>query len=587
MSNHPRTYDGQPLTAGVSGFTEYSTHNENISMVNPPVLSPTDLLTTIQLLKRTLSIPELDRITKVLYAHIHDLDNPHGTDLSQFSDDVCDILYKKFLESGGTGSKAYFIKCLTSALRVASLAEMHEGKDENLLVNIRGAREYFTQHEADANAHEALLKDIFKGSPTTEAPVFALNADIGVSDNIYSLVTDNSEAGKSTYIDADGVLKIQTDVNRHLTYLNGEAYVSCFGPRTNYIAGSNIFTDRDYQYCAPGKTTEVLCPDQIHGCTYLKTKVDTVERVHELIIPDVQLLAGNPRTFSIFAKMESCRFLAISYKDMYEGIVNVYGIYDLEAGTCLTINGMTRYQASITPLVDGWFRCSLSMYHRIGNEADLHVTFFKTKLSDNYFGFKGNAEICGYLYGMQLEDGANPSPYIPTTIKELTRPGDKLTIRLDQEWWDPKEVTFVVQYLNPGIVTDKLFRPLFTITNADGTYACQAKLTNDGRTEIDRYTTLTVGKNSVSTVCYQDLLQYTQESECILVHAINQDKILSRLNSELLEGTAPASWSKGSQFNLGWDPNGTYLNGYVKAVTIYPYKVSDDESAFLVGELHG
>ena len=101
MTNSQHSWDGKQLTGTISGFSAYTTTDSD---TGKPVetITPYDLLKMIKEVKAFLSLPELESINKVLYAHATAKGNPHNTQLADYPDDVADALYQEFKKQGGT-----------------------------------------------------------------------------------------------------------------------------------------------------------------------------------------------------------------------------------------------------------------------------------------------------------------------------------------------------------------------------------------------------------------------------------------------------------------------------------------------------
>ena len=97
MSNRNHSWNGQPLTGTISGFSKYSTI-ESADKSNPVhIITPKDVLDKIESIRRFLDIPELENALKVLNAHLHDFGNPHRTSLNDFLEQIIDVLYAEYV----------------------------------------------------------------------------------------------------------------------------------------------------------------------------------------------------------------------------------------------------------------------------------------------------------------------------------------------------------------------------------------------------------------------------------------------------------------------------------------------------------
>lgn len=596
------TLDGRPITAGASGFSIYSTERASTPETPVPVLTPTELLNQINNLKGFCNQVRLTAALRDLYEHINDTNNPHHTDMDAFTQEVADVLYQEYKKQGGTGSLEFYLNCLFQTLRIASLDEMGDPENENLLISIRGASDYIKQHETDPEAHADLFEKIFPGEAPTYDPTFSCFASVGVSEYFVRKITPGNNDTEDTSAASENRIcsRVGSDLRLHFTnysnydpvdYSTGQAAIACFGARTNEIANSNDFTTLTPINVSVSTGDTILDPAEEQGEVCVVTTLrDAAPCKHTLYIPDVTIDLSIEKTFSVFAKRVNCRYLGITWKDMEKSDIEVRAIYDLLAGKCLIMNSLERYSANIVELADGWYRCEFTMYHRIGQEADLNLTFFKEKTADYDMQFQGDHEICGYLWGMQLEEGINASPYIPTTGIPRTREATGVVIPFDAEWWEPSASTIQIAYVNPGKYhQESVIRSIFTITDDNDSEVCTCRSRMDGSMELLRYSTESTNGAPVPVVIYQDIFPYDNRRWLQFVHGIDNEKILSLFNeSHGLNLDTPETWDGGTKLYLGTDPHGNSLNGYIRSITIYPRRATEQEAKFMNGEeIHG
>ena len=92
MTNKNHSYDGSELTGMISGFSEYSTESMVANATPRPVITPVDLLNRIQDLRKLANQKNVLAAIAKLDAHLADMNNPHNTELSDFSERVIDVL---------------------------------------------------------------------------------------------------------------------------------------------------------------------------------------------------------------------------------------------------------------------------------------------------------------------------------------------------------------------------------------------------------------------------------------------------------------------------------------------------------------
>lgn len=594
MSSNPRTRDGQEMTAGISGFTKYSTTRVDAPTRPAPVMSPDDILAEIRRLKKFMSLPELDSTLKTLTNHIANQENPHGVTLDQFTQDICDVLYEEFKAAGGNGTKEFYLQSLFQTLRIASLTEMKTSDNTSLVVSARGARQFFREHEADTNAHETFFKQLMPGTPIEDDPLYADYAEFGsnleveeleVPDGTTALIATNN---KFSFIGSDRFIHYVNDcrtLGSDWSFPTAPG-IACFGQRTNEIINSNGFLNLTECTNCSINAIETCAPDRTTVAYAVNSETDTEAVEHIVAIPDLTLPIGVEKTFSVFAKAEQCRYLAITYKDFTTSQIVVAAIYDLKSGVVLTLNHLNRYRAEIFTLNCGWFRCCFTMYHELGQQADLKMIFFNKSSDQSDYSIKASEGTLGYLWGMQLEVGPNASPYLPTTNGAVVRPGIRYKLRLTDPNWDPNKYTIKVAYVNPktSCVT-YLARPIFEVVDEYGLEAISATAKQDGKVEVLVCTTLTVGNNRVASPYYQTIFAGNNDAVEQLIHAADSEQFYTRFNSELgMNLQAPLQQCTGKTLYLGCDSDGNSLDGWIRHLVIYDRRVTEDEAIFLNGD---
>ena len=207
-----------------------------------------------------------------------------------------------------------------------------------------------------------------------------------------SLVTF-TRASSGTFVGSDGVLR--TAVTNLL--LRSEEFDNASWPKTGtptVTANSSVSPD--------GTTTAELFTRTTTGPTFIQ----------QILVKAASALTY---TFSVYAKQSVGNFIALRTQGTYPARADV--VFNLGTGAIASaasvVAGFASASATITPLVNGWYRLTLTA------TTDA-VTNFQAVVSVNSNGGQvdGTDSVSNsacFLWGAQLEQSTTVGEYIPTT----------------------------------------------------------------------------------------------------------------------------------------------------------------------------
>lgn len=600
MAKPSRTWDGRPETGYMSGFTAYNTDRETYTAEPAPVLSPDDLLKQIRYLRQFMEKTELDRALKLLEVHVADLNNPHKTDLDQFTKEVADIFYEAYVAEGGKGTKEYYLDALFKTLRVASTAELHDTTKENLVLSVWGGKTLLQEHSEDENAHAGLFTKMFPGTAVETDPIRAYYAFLGLSGDEIQFIGEKddtfsgSENNKVSFINTSGSLCYFSDVAHFSTDSSqGCSLIPCFGMRQNFMPYSKLFRTSAKVSSVQINQSTIAAPDGTSGDVYsVETTGDAFDLVHYVKFQPVTINKNDGAyTFSVFVKAGTCDLFQFSLTDVEGSPITVRAIFDLHHGKKLLMNGMGHYNCEMHQLINGWYRVSFTICNEDSDTAltaTIATSFFKSNnkdLAETNPAFTAGKETLGYMWGVQLENSNRPSPIIHTAGAVAYQKAVGLVIPVD-DTWNTSNFTLSIKFQTVGKTCYDVKRTLFAIYDSNRYIVAHAYFDKDGKLTLARYKKYSTDGLTVNKIWNEEIFDVQTSTFSILTYGIDAEQQITYLNtSSGMNLLAPDVSSLGSKIYIGCNKDGEEaLEGYVQNVLIYDKKLTEDEIIFLNGE---
>jgi len=292
----------------------------------------------------------------------------------------------------------------------------------------------------------------------------------------------------------------------------------------------------------------------------------TAANTHDLRQGGITNSATTNWTLSFFLKAVNRTWALIELQNTSATSNRARAWFNLQTGVVGTGNtvgsGITYVSHSIQNVGNGWYRCVV-----VGT-VDVSVTSIQAwvegTIADNTTNYDGvNGQTSVYIWGAQLEAGAFPTSYIPTTTTALTRAADVASVNTLSPWYNQTSGTFYAEFLVPQTNSSGLWRVL------SGDVANRPQIFNNASIFNWEYSSdglSSLGSPSANTV--------TKISGAYAVNDViaAQNGVLGSADTSVTLNT-PTAFKLGAAFSTA----NRELNGYLRRITYYPRRLSNAE----------
>lgn len=137
------------------------------------------------------------------------------------------------------------------------------------------------------------------------------------------------------------------------------------------------------------------------------------------------ITSGTTYTYSIYAKKNTNNFIQLWISNAFGGMFANFDLNNGVVGTLGIGSGGSNPTSSIQSVGNGWYRCSMTFVPTSTGIVGLLCIITTSASAPRAEGNTLSTSV--YLYGAQLEAGAYPTTYIPTTSATATRVADSFS----------------------------------------------------------------------------------------------------------------------------------------------------------------
>ena len=258
----------------------------------------------------------------------------------------------------------------------------------------------------------------------------------------------------ATYVDSNGYVAAATNNQPRFDY-NAVTF-ACKGllieeSRTNSLTYSEDYTNAAWnKFQSSVAANATTSPSGVvNSC---KVVEDSANNAHTIYTSSLSFTSGTAYTLSVFAKAAGRNFCVLDLSGGAFGGIKAY--FNLTNGTVGTVVG-TGGTFSVVNYGNGWYRCSVTKTATSTTTAFVQLWLAS---ADNVSSYQGNGTDGVYFWGAQLEVGAFPTSYIPTTSAALTRNADVATMTGTNfsDWFNATQGTFAGTVIYTNSVTDAI-----------------------------------------------------------------------------------------------------------------------------------
>jgi hypothetical protein len=254
-----------------------------------------------------------------------------------------------------------------------------------------------------------------------------------------------TRASDATFFDASGTLQTASNDVARFDHSGGSSLgLLIEEARTNLLERSAEINQSPWG--GSSVTVSADAGTSPAGTTAADAILETVDNgVHERR-QSVSIATTGNHTYSVFLKANGRNFASLRIREAFNsGTSYALSVFDLANGTVASTQLGT---ATIQSVGNGWYRCTVTGTVDSGSGR---TAFIRLTEDGTNFTYAGDITKGVLAWGAQLEAGAFPTSYIPTTTAAATRSADVGEITPVSSFYNAVEGTMFCEFVFAGL----------------------------------------------------------------------------------------------------------------------------------------